>query len=416
MANERSGSGMGRGGWRYRSLQVATLCALGPSSLAVDVPRLEAQRPQNERVAELPLSSDCDCRIELVKVISLSDSLHPGLFAYSPLVMRDSRGFWYVTSTDDGLRRVGVFDERGGLRKVIGRRGEGPGEFADISHIVVGPGDSLYVYDHDRRRRTVFDPAHEFVRAERIPGYMTDILPLSSGQMIINASIPTRDRVGWPLHIVGADGGLLHSFGAETPMRRPGSSSLERRSIAVDSSGTLWVALYSSYELAAYVKEGERFVPTGRRYRREVPWFRPWVEFSPGMEWSELKQIAFSREEPDLLWVLIGVPDANPPAREPRSVWRATQESADSLRDSILEAVNMEDGVVLASRRFLPSFGRLTFQGLIPVLRIDASQRVWMDVFEPTLAAQPISRSPPRHTRIPIPRPCAGSASSTAGR
>ena len=133
---------------------ITTLWALSlsPVGLAASVRALVSQEAE---VITLTQSPDCDCRIELTKVISLSDSLHPGLFAYTPLVMRDSRGFWYATSSAHGLKQVGVFDQDGRLTNVIGTLGEGPGEFTHINHIVLGPGDTLYVYDHSRLRRTV---------------------------------------------------------------------------------------------------------------------------------------------------------------------------------------------------------------------------------------------------------------------
>ena len=257
-------------------------------------------------------SPDCDCRIELTKVISLSDNLHPGLFAYSPLVMRDSRGFWYATSNTDGLKQVGVFDQEGRLTKVIGGPGEGPGEFKFINHIVVGSGDTLYVYDHAQLRRSVFDPDHELA-----------------------------------------------------------------------SEGVLWVAPRNAYELANYSVVGPKFEPTNRVYRRQAEWFQPWTERSPdGRPRPSIMQIAFGPEDPTLLWVAISVADAEWAPRRPQ---RSSKELIDSQYDSILEVIDVKSGAVLATRRFGPTLSRLTFQGLIPAVRIDDANNVWMDIFTPTL-------------------------------
>lgn len=341
-------------------------------------------RAQNPAVTTLTESPDCDCRIELTRVISLSDSLHPGLFAYSPLVMRDSRGNWYATSNTDGLKQVGVFDPDGRLKKVLGGLGEGPGEFTIINHIVVDSGDTLYVYDHAQLRRSVFDPGHEFVRTERIPAFMRDMVPLPSGHMIVNSTIRTADGVDWPLHLIGADGGVLQTFGNETASSRPDDSFLELRAIAVDGEGVLWVAPKNAYELSAYSMAGTRLEPTNRRYRRQVDWFQPWTEPSRGAEPPKpnVNQIAFGPEDPSLLWVLISVADAEWAPVPPQ---RSSKELIDSLYDDILEVIDVKSGSVLASRRFGPSLSRLTFQGLIPALRIDDANKVWMDVFMPTL-------------------------------
>ena len=359
---------------RHISLALAILCALSPGSpgLAASV---RAQVSQDSVVITLRESPDCDCRIELTKVISLSDSLHPGLFAYSPLVMRDSRGFWYATSNTDGLKQVGVFDQDGRLRKVIGGLGEGPGEFKFINHIVVGSGDTLYVYDHAQLRRSVFDPDHEFVRTDPIHAFMRQIVPLSSGHMIVSSAVMASDRAGWPLHHIGADGSVLQTFGAD--------AMLEHSGIAMGGNGVLWVAPRNAYELANYSASGARFEPTNRVYRRQAEWFQPWTErSSDGRPRPSIMQIAFGPEDPTLLWVSISVAD---PEWAPRPPQRSSKELIDSQYDNILEVIDVKSGSVLATRRFGPTLSRLTFQGLIPAVRIDGATNVWMDVFTPTL-------------------------------
>lgn len=367
---------------RLTAVTPATLCAAILCSVG-GATSLQAQASQDRLVTTLE-PSECDCRIELTRLISLSDSLHPGLFAYSPLVMRDSRGLWYATSNTDGLKQVGVFDQDGGLKRVLGNRGEGPGEFGHINHIVVGFGDTLYVYDHSLLRRTVFDPDHEFVRTDPIPAFMRQIVPLPSALMVVNSRIATRERVGWPLHTIGPDGGVFHSFGADPPVSRPDRTVHEDRSIAIDGGGLLWVAPRNAYELSTYSAVSARFEPTNRLYRRQAEWFQPWTDRSPdGRPRPSVAQIAFAAEDPTLLWVLISVADPEwAPLRQPT---RSSKELVDSLYDSILEVIDVTSGSVLASRRFGPTLSQLTFQGLIPALRIDDSHRVWMDIFTPTI-------------------------------
>lgn len=55
-----------------------------------------------------------------------------------------------------------VFSSNGELVATVGSRGKAPGEFEDMSGLVVGPGDSVYVFDGSSRRLSVFDPSHRF--------------------------------------------------------------------------------------------------------------------------------------------------------------------------------------------------------------------------------------------------------------
>lgn len=55
----------------------------------------------------------------------------------------DSRGRFYVADRTGGA--VLVFDPQGRLMSTFGRGGRGPGEFARVSRIYVGAGDTLYI-------------------------------------------------------------------------------------------------------------------------------------------------------------------------------------------------------------------------------------------------------------------------------
>ena len=50
------------------------------------------------------------------------------------------------------------FAANGELLEVVGRQGEGPGEFKGLQEVHAGPGDSLYVFDYAFNRISVFEP------------------------------------------------------------------------------------------------------------------------------------------------------------------------------------------------------------------------------------------------------------------
>lgn len=63
-----------------------------------------------------------------------------------------------------------VFDSSGELVRRVGRRGAGPGEFAQNGGMVILPGDSLAQWDSNNARISFFDSAGTFVKQWSLPG------------------------------------------------------------------------------------------------------------------------------------------------------------------------------------------------------------------------------------------------------
>ena len=72
---------------------------------------------------------------------------------------------------DNGLGSVLVFETSGKLLRTIGSRGQGRGQFKDISAVTVAPSGDILVADS---RIQVFNPAGEFLR-EIFPQVCTKI-------------------------------------------------------------------------------------------------------------------------------------------------------------------------------------------------------------------------------------------------
>lgn len=61
-----------------------------------------------------------------------------------------------------------LFANDGGLQRVLGRTGEGPGEFQQIDRMFVVPGDSIVAVDYTGRA-SIFSPDSGYVRTFRLP-------------------------------------------------------------------------------------------------------------------------------------------------------------------------------------------------------------------------------------------------------
>ena len=66
-----------------------------------------------------------------------------------------------VLIADNGVGSILVFESCGKLKKKIGRKGKGKGEFKELSSVCIGPGGEIIVAD---TRLIVFSPSGEFIR------------------------------------------------------------------------------------------------------------------------------------------------------------------------------------------------------------------------------------------------------------
>ncbi len=96
------------------------------------------------------------------------------------------------------------FSEEGDFIGFLGAEGEGPGEFKTSSSVVVGPRDSIYVFDEEIDRLLVFEP--------KTLQYVYSMNTIDSGSSISS-----------PYKLLGVtEKGYLFKF--ETPYRPPGNA------------------------------------------------------------------------------------------------------------------------------------------------------------------------------------------------
>lgn len=292
-------------------------------------------------------------------------------------------GRWFASSTE-GARHVGVFAAGGRLQSLLGRQGEGPGEYARIWRVQVGPGDSLYAYDRHLGRRTVYSPELDMIRVDPLPpGRFRDVVTLGNGRAVISALIQTTASAGYPLHFLSSAGTIERSFGVDVPAYPPRDAEALDRTIAVDTGGRIWSAHVAEYRIEAFDAGGRKVAEFAGRpawWRSDVWPHRPTV-------WG----IAFDRAERDILWIrtILPVPAAPAPRRTAQGGasevgTRPSQEDNDARNDTMLEALDVRTGRIVASRRF-PEWLLFDHEGFLSHLRIVGDSAVVLDVFEPAL-------------------------------
>jgi hypothetical protein len=136
-----------------------------------------------------------------------------------------------IDRAEDGRLLVGdvsegnvkLFAPDGRLLTIIGRKGEGPGEFTAPRYPRFGPDGLIYVADAQNPRIQVFDAAGTLLRGTRLDGFsgLTGFEPLPNGNFLLAMFRESDPRV---LAEVRPDGSVLRELlpiGAVRPTGQP---------------------------------------------------------------------------------------------------------------------------------------------------------------------------------------------------
>lgn len=290
------------------------------------------------------------CRIEFQVIATLggpSDSVDLDLHSR---VVRDKHGRFYTVPTRPG--KVAVYEEDGRLTAVVGRLGDGPGEFRSVSSIAIGPGDSLFVFSSPRV--TVFSPSGRFVRTRMIPGSfrVRSAAVLADGSMILQGLVNSAAEFGLPFHRLPPAGDVLRSFGAPADASFVWRSVYdEARRFATAGDSVLWSSKLSHYLLEEWTLDGS----ARRSIERKVEWFAPWT-WTPGRE-TDVRIAApdphisgVTVDDSGLLWVSAQVKDQAWRQRRPSETPIGAAEYAEAV-DTMIEVIDPARPALLASRR-----------------------------------------------------------------
>jgi 6-bladed beta-propeller protein len=189
---------------------------VGTAALALLMPENLASQAQT-RATDIDGRPSCvNCTIELRRVATLRPPPSADPIGVVQHVARNSRGDLFVSSS--ARSSVLVFDGSGRFMRQFGSKGDGPGELRDVIGLHVGAGDSLYVFQLNRRV-TVFSSDFAAVRTFTLPGNYVNAVLLSGGAMVVEGSFRSPGSVGYPAHVIGRDGSLRRSLGIEGQFR-----------------------------------------------------------------------------------------------------------------------------------------------------------------------------------------------------
>lgn len=309
-----------------------------------------------QRTVEISDRPSCRrCEIQRIPLPALGDEAGEGIIESElSRVVQDSRGRLYLAGPY--ATRILMFDTQGRFLRTLGRPGHGPGEFAGIGSVRIGPADSLFVFDNPQSRLSVLAPDGEFVRSLSLPiapAVTNFVAP--DGRFIIGRTYGIRELGPHPLHLFDRQGTRLRSFGNLSADSRPSEPVLLGRTLAPGRGSTIWSGHSAEYVIDRLdLRDGSADLIV----RRQARWFppRPSLPRSDGR--PEPGVIGVQEDESGRLWVLLSIPDA-----EWRKAYRAappgephgTITDFQGFHDTRIEVLDLDRGALIASLN-IPEF------------------------------------------------------------
>jgi hypothetical protein len=337
---------------------------------------------------EVPDTLACDCRLELNHVAALADP--DGRAGLSePLVVHRTAGGAYLVVPLSDQGALLAFDGAGGFIRRIGRSGQGPREFRGILAVSRGQGDSTLVLDALNSRLAVLDGELGIARMARLPVRGGWFGLVEGGPLLVLEGIP---RVGGAHDRVRILDGELVEVGSFLRQARSAADPVDalRRRMAVSRRGTVAVAHHDSYVVEIWNSSGEHRATLLRR----PGWFPPGTEGEPdprGAPPPRLETPAFHAEG-GLLWTVAHVADPEwASALGPgldlyrRPTTRVPEGSNDRYRDSVVELLDPERGLLLGSLRVDPQVTFISEDGFAASYRQDDAGNPLVDIWQFTL-------------------------------
>lgn len=331
-------------GRRLRLLGVAQCLLFGTLAAPLDA---------QDSVVVVPDAPSCTtCSLDISLLVELGDREGPGIVGEQAWINRSDDGDYYLSSSLAGEEGLMRFSPDGVFQEVIGRHGEGPGEYA-FPELMGGSADDLTILDVASRRFTT-------IRNGEVSAISMSFMPkrsalLPDGRHLYNAIVFEPDRIGHPLHVYDPESRrITRSFGDEGVRvdRSSRSHNAMNRPIAAAADGHIWAARVNRYRIDKWNPNDEVRIA---RIERDAPWFRPWLDFPDGAPIADRplpELVGVGDWGDDLLMVVVRVADSEwkpvRPARIERGHEVISGAQMEELYDTVIEVQDTRLGTVVA--------------------------------------------------------------------
>ena len=122
------------------------------------------------------------------------------MFGEAVFFNTDEEGNFYVTDWD--RKRIQKYNPEGKFLITIGRKGQGPGEFQNLSTVRFDKNNHIYVTDIANRRISFFDKEGNYLKQISIPAVFENLYINSKGYFVSSSSQRLDDETGLGWKIV----------------------------------------------------------------------------------------------------------------------------------------------------------------------------------------------------------------------
>lgn len=336
-------------------------------SFALLATAIGSSPPDTVRLAT-PSCRSCRITLHIVQTIA-PDSLQGSLNGMT--VARSAGGDVFAADVDVASTAV-VRIGRDGRESVVLRPGPGPGEIRGVSSLVLGPADSVFVYDGRGGKLVVLAPDGAYVRETRLPIGVLGATLRRDGSSVLVVRNNSARFAGHPLVLMQRDGRLREAWSETRVFQDPRSPMWMVRRLTSPNDGTTWVQMLA-YEPVVQVRAidgSERHVL--RRVSELLPSFppgplrtltrdRPPVPIGLGVGVVNDSLVAVLWRVPDADWRRGLGADVRTETGEPAAIVG----DRDKLFDTLVDLVDRRSYRLVASARLDQLYHGVTAGGLL---------------------------------------------------
>jgi hypothetical protein len=314
------------------------------------------QAPAPKAIPDEP--SCARCSISMQKVVTLGTDDGVGSLNGKPMSLNvDSQGRYWLFQE---LEPATVFGANGTVDRMIGRKGNGPGEFQSSNHGII-VGDSMLVFDWVQSRATMIDPDLLPRRTIRIAQSVGDVVPIEWPSLLVtHGHFPTSTPPNSVMHrisLADTEMRLLGSFGPLGTGGPMGNVEVQQR-MGRGRDG-IWSAYAGRPAFTKWDRNGRAIAA----FTRPLDWFTGQSPATIGWGRSAPTPMTalIGEDESGLVWLFIYRPapnwkeawvDVRPVRVGGGSEIRARDVQYDKLMDTYIEVIDPTQGRVIARHNF----------------------------------------------------------------